>query len=312
MRKNTRKIVTSELGMMLCQNLMILKKKISQFFFVFNPFSKLLVFWKIVFCFFLTFEIFSMTVKLFFQKNWDLEFLKNCRYYEFMIFLMITDLLITLNTAIYKNGIMITDRKQILKHYLQTEFFFEVPPLIVFNYQINTSPEGHSAPAALLVSLNYALKLFFLLKFRQIGNILYFFENVFHFNELWDGVFSLINLFGQILMISHLISCCWNLVGLSSNLAGEASWYDGVFTAEELNSQWSWPRVYLSSSYWSVMTMITVGYGDISSKNDTEKIVAILAMLFGCGFFAYAINNIGLIIESINLKRKTLRFFLLL
>lgn len=44
--------------------------------------------------------------------------------------------------------------------------------------------------------------------------------------------------------------------------------------------------------------MITVGYGDILPINNTEMLVCLLMMFFSCGFFAYAINNIGMIVQE--------------
>jgi hypothetical protein len=281
------------------------RKKIKKYLIIFHPFNKILVFWKAIFCLFLTFEMYSMTIKLFFQRNWDNDSLSQYKYYNTMSFLMIADILITLNTAFYHNGVIILSRRQILYNFIRTECLYDIIPLISFLLPIQN--HDLNLPAALLDSFHYLIKLGFLLKFRQIGLILYYFENVFNFSELWDGIFSLLKLFAGIMMIAHLISCCWNLVALHSYVHGEKSWYDALFTKEELTAPSIWLRVYLHASYWSVMTMITVGYGDISPKSDKEMVVAILAMLFGCGFFAYAINNIGQIIEKIGLKRKNLR-----
>ena len=44
--------------------------------------------------------------------------------------------------------------------------------------------------------------------------------------------------------------------------------------------------------------MITVGYGDIIPTNHNEMLVAIAIMLFGCGVFGYALNQIGNIIQD--------------
>lgn len=43
---------------------------------------------------------------------------------------------------------------------------------------------------------------------------------------------------------------------------------------------------WLASFYWAVTTMSTIGYGDISPQTDPERIVGILLMITGCGFFA--------------------------
>ena len=43
------------------------------------------------------------------------------------------------------------------------------------------------------------------------------------------------------------------------------------------------------------MTMTTVGYGDITPKNNFEYLFANIAMFFSCGVFGFAINSIGII-----------------
>ena len=41
------------------------------------------------------------------------------------------------------------------------------------------------------------------------------------------------------------------------------------------------------------MTMITVGYGDVTPKNNIELFFSIITMFLACGVFAFSINSIG-------------------
>ncbi len=59
---------------------------------------------------------------------------------------------------------------------------------------------------------------------------------------------------------------------------------------------------YISSIYFAFITMITVGYGDISPVNNNEKIYTIIITLISCGVFGYAINTIGSIFQEISMK----------
>lgn len=51
--------------------------------------------------------------------------------------------------------------------------------------------------------------------------------------------------------------------------------------------------------YWSVVTLTTVGYGDLYAHNTGEKVFAIFYMLFNIGLTAYLIGNMtNLVVHS--------------
>lgn len=53
---------------------------------------------------------------------------------------------------------------------------------------------------------------------------------------------------------------------------------------------------YVYAMYWSIVTLTTVGYGDLHAMNDTEKVFTIFYMLFNIGLTAYLIGNMTILI----------------
>ena len=165
---------------------------------------------------------------------------------------------------------------------------------------------SHFYEPALNSSYRNLIKILFLLKLHQISSLYKYLEEMLYVDEFYEGFLSLMRLFFQVLLISHFIACAWHYSALLEKAKGSVCWLDvSLYGSQTQHIHWS--RGYLYSWYWSLATMITVGYGDISPKNDTEIVIASVAMLFGCGFFAYAISSIGVIVERFSMKKKNLK-----
>jgi potassium voltage-gated channel Eag-related subfamily H protein 7 len=50
------------------------------------------------------------------------------------------------------------------------------------------------------------------------------------------------------------------------------------------------------------MTMTTVGYGDITAKNDIEKMINVLMMILACASFGYIINKLSTLLDELDNK----------
>ena len=49
---------------------------------------------------------------------------------------------------------------------------------------------------------------------------------------------------------------------------------------------------WVTSMYWAITTMTTIGYGDISAHTLQERGMASIVMIIGCGFFAWSTGTI--------------------
>lgn len=69
-------------------------------------------------------------------------------------------------------------------------------------------------------------------------------------------------------------------------------------TKKEIDQEF-WYIQYLNSLYYVIVTMCTVGYGEITPQNNNEIVLSIVTILVTCGVFAYMLNSIGVIAEEL-------------
>jgi hypothetical protein len=56
--------------------------------------------------------------------------------------------------------------------------------------------------------------------------------------------------------------------------------------------------LYINAMYFSIITMVSVGYGDITPINNSEKIYISVMTIFSSMNFAYVVNTIGSIFSQ--------------
>ena len=57
---------------------------------------------------------------------------------------------------------------------------------------------------------------------------------------------------------------------------------------------------YIRSLYWTITTMTTVGYGDISPDRNIEYVVSMIVMLIGASMYAFIIGNIASLFSNLD------------
>mmetsp|Transcript_105026 Transcript_105026/g.182624 ORF Transcript_105026/g.182624 Transcript_105026/m.182624 type:complete len:341 (+) Transcript_105026:1-1023(+) len=63
-------------------------------------------------------------------------------------------------------------------------------------------------------------------------------------------------------------------------------------------------KKYLAAMYWSMTTLSTVGYGDITPKTDEERAYAILAMVTGGALYGYVIGSLTSIVTETGISSR--------
>lgn len=101
-------------------------------------------------------------------------------------------------------------------------------------------------------------------------------------------MFSIILFF----MMIHIIACFWIFIAKFDETSKENWIYSKGYQDLSIYD------LYVSSCYFSVTTVVTVGYGDITAISSGEKLVAIFLMLIGVIAFSYATGALANIIAN--------------
>ena len=215
---------------------------------------------------------------------------------DFFFFL---EIFLNFHTGFVSKGVYINSHKPIAQRYLRGWFFFDIianSPWTELIAVLSNNLENYGQEDFGTKGYQFAafLKLFRVLKIAKIKkhfSKLHFFIQ----SEFNNALMSLMKLLFYVIFLAHLIACLWHFVGLLSLQNDANSWIlDARIENADLTDK------YLTSLYWATTTMLTVGYGDITSQNMFEKLINIFIMLCGCGMFAYTMNSIGIILQNIN------------
>ncbi|KAL4495579.1 hypothetical protein ABPG72_014048 [Tetrahymena utriculariae] len=181
------------------------------------------------------------------------------------------DIFIKCNTTYYKQGNVVTDRKRILKNYFKKNFFYDILIIIAFSYTQQPS----------------VLHLFILIKLRELFVIEEVIHHKFFISQNIQPSYTLIKLIYVDLFLAHLFSCGF-LYAAFNGPSGQQNW----ITQNQLD-QSSWIVQYINSLYFSIITMTTVGFGDIHPYNYLEKVYVSIVTIISSGIFGYTLSVIG-------------------
>lgn len=264
-------------------------KKIVAFvsFAPFHPDNNFQLIWNIIHFFFILILLFFIPINVCFSLDLDKEF-----RVIFGLFFC-GDILMNMNTSFFNKGFLINKRKDIMLHYVKSEMFNDL--LTVTIYLVNL--EGQN--------IFVFLKFLFFLRWRKISKIYSKIQEKVHiFFQIHPSVIDLGNLWIFSLFFLNIFACFWYYIAMiHENDADYVTW----LTTKNLSDE-SLLHKYFYSFYWSAVTIMTVGYGDISATNITEILFSIFTTIFGCGLFAYFINSIGIIVQEITKESSLFKF----
>ncbi|CAK8987086.1 Potassium channel KAT1 [Durusdinium trenchii] len=207
----------------------------------------------------------------------------------------LTDIFITMSLPFVsaETGLWVTSRREIFFNYLRTWLIIDVISVFPFDYIIAAAYGNDSS----------ALRAFRLVKLLKLARII-------RGNRIWkrwrDRVgFNLTRLMFffyvmVILLIAHWSACVLGVIPFVEGTDDSSNNWQAVYLGGvgQDASTASYGTLYLASFYWSVMTITTVGFGDVTPVTDLERVFSTLLMFVGASLNAYLIGTVcGLVAE---------------
>jgi len=200
------------------------------------------------------------------------------------------DIIMNFCTGYHVGGSLVMDLAMIRKKYVGKLFVYDILayiPCVLFFLEEN------------LQNITRKFYLFNMLFFFILGKyslkLKEFKEFLIQKEESYENWFSIAILYLRTVVISHFLACLWYIVGINSE--SELTW---VLVYNHIDTDWA--SKYLNSLYWSLVTMSTVGYGDIVPQNQVEKGFCIFTILVGFTLFGFTMGSFGDIIRKMNAK----------
>ncbi|KAL4475002.1 hypothetical protein ABPG74_001698 [Tetrahymena malaccensis] len=188
------------------------------------------------------------------------------------------EIAIKFKTSLSEKGEIITNPSLIAKKYIQNELLYDIITLLG-------------------IILGSAQHIFFLLMIIRIKHILKYMDdlnNHYYLAEKYHQLWVLSGLFCFIVMIVHYFACIFHYVGLYQiDDKVEISWINYY----QLQNT-AWQIRYNYSLYFSFITTATIGYGDLTPQNTSERSVVIVYSIVASMCFSYTVNTVGNVFQD--------------
>lgn len=209
------------------------------------------------------------------------------------------DILVSFNTSYLNPNTerYVSNRPKIAINYLKFWFWADLVATIPFDELFAAVVSGNQLRAVRLIRVMRLLRLIKLYRIIQGDGMK---QNSF----ISPGLAGLLTLIGQLFLIAHLFACFWHYLGVLNTIeqAYPTTWLKQFgFEKDTVGER------YIASLYYIIVTMLTIGYGDIRATNQIERVFAIVTQLTGGIVFGALISKVTTLIDKRNPQAKAFK-----
>ncbi|KAL3669617.1 hypothetical protein V7S43_005002 [Phytophthora oleae] len=251
--------------------------------YIISPHGKFRVRWDLLSVSLICYNSLSIPFQLSFGASVP-ESLVGMEYVQRVIdFFFISDIIVNFLSAYEERGQIEAKLQAIAQKYFKSWFLLDFVSAFPLYYI-----QGSYFRIPQLARLFRLFRLFRLVRMLTITRILNRLDYALLLRSTVSSIFKFCML---VCFTSHWLSCFFFLISYDED--------DGWVAAMDLQDKSLYEK-YVTSFYWAIMTMTTVGYGDVHPTTTHERIFAIVAMILGAWIFAYGITNVVAMVTNLN------------
>lgn len=222
-------------------------------------------------------------------------------------FCYIVDVILNCNTAFFDHDARLkVQRKAIVLNYLKGWMVIDVVaciPIGIIPTIINQTSGKSYNKLVRLFRLRSIPKLFRFskaIKLIKTYKTNFLLEKIQIFLNINHSVMRLFATITGILLSLHIVTCFWYLFSTFSDKDYETWIYRYGYENSSIFT------IYVTSFYWAITTLTSVGYGDITPYSDVELIFTICWVVATMYFLSITVSSLSSVITMIDIKKKNL------
>ncbi|GMT19221.1 hypothetical protein PFISCL1PPCAC_10518 [Pristionchus fissidentatus] len=213
--------------------------------------------------------------------------------------MFIVDIIINFRTTyVNENDEVVSHPGKIAVHYFKGWFFIDMIAAVPFDLLLVNTHDDESSSTTTLIGL---LKTARLLRLVRVA------RKLDRYSEY--GAAVLLLLMATFALIAHWLACIWYAIGSAELPHKEITWLHQL--SKHLNEPYistngtqptggpSLKSRYVASLYFTLSTITSIGFGNVSATTDSEKIFTIIMMILGSLMYASVFGNVSAIIQRL-------------